>query len=89
VSKWFVGDGDGRGVALQHGFRAEAKRLRVDAYRQHRFHRRDAKPIRISTVDLTGVLEVTEAERVRRALLYGLGHAKAFGCGLLRVRRIG
>ena len=30
-----------------------------------------------------GVLRVTDADALRRALVCGIGHAKGFGCGLL------
>lgn len=87
VSDWLLG-GDGKdGVAARNGFAVLDDSLQVDAYLQHRFPRRGAEPIRLSTVDLSGVLQVQDAERFRKALLGGVGHAKAFGCGLLLVRR--
>lgn len=60
------------------------KAVRVDAYSQHRAERKD---IRFSTVDFTGELEIADLEAFRQALFEGIGHAKAFGCGLLLVRR--
>lgn len=60
------------------------KTVRVDGYTQHRAERKD---IRFSTVDFTGELEITSAEAFRKALSNGIGPAKAFGCGLLLVRR--
>jgi CRISPR system Cascade subunit CasE len=88
VVTWFTGEEE-QGVAARHGFRVADGTMRVDAYRQHRFSRKGSQPIRISTVDLSGVLEVTDTARARTALLNGIGHAKAFGCGLLLVRRLG
>lgn len=86
VSDWLLG-GEGKdGVAARNGFAVLDDSLQVDAYLQHRFPRRGAEPIRLSTVDLSGVLQVQDAERFRRALLGGVGHGKAFGCGLLLVR---
>ena len=43
--------------------------------------------LRFSTVDLSGELTVLEPEIFANALYDGIGHAKAFGCGLLLVRR--
>jgi CRISPR system Cascade subunit CasE len=60
------------------------KAVRVDGYVQHRVERRG---IRFSTVDCIGELQVTNAIAFRQTLFGGLGHAKAFGCGLLLVRR--
>jgi CRISPR system Cascade subunit CasE len=56
----------------------------VDAYRQNKAGKRD---IRFSTVDFSGELLVTNSELFQQALFNGLGHSKAFGCGLLVVKR--
>jgi CRISPR system Cascade subunit CasE len=58
--------------------------VRVDGYAKHRDEYRH---ISFSTVDFTGELEVTDATAFRKSLFNGIGHAKAFGCGLLLVRR--
>lgn len=87
VSAWFCG-GEGRpGIIDRHGFRAIPASLRVDAYRSHRLPRQPNSDIQLSTADLSGVLEVTDIERAVAALRYGIGRARAFGCGLLLVRR--
>jgi CRISPR system Cascade subunit CasE len=73
--------------AEKNGFRLEV--LRASGYRQHRLLKvRSQNPIRFSTLELDGVLTVTEPNRLRQTLFYGIGPAKAFGCGLLLVRRI-
>ncbi len=41
-----------------------------------------------SSVDFTGELQVTDVDKFQQTLFNGIGHAKAFGCGLLLVRRI-
>jgi CRISPR system Cascade subunit CasE len=87
VSDWLLGVDGKDGVASRHGFAVLNDNLQVDAYLQHRFPRPGVKPIRLSTVDLSGVLQVQDAQRFRQALLAGVGHGKAFGCGLLLVRR--
>lgn len=68
----------------EHGMRVE-KPVRIDSYTQHQSVRKD---IRFSTVDFAGELEVTNVLAFRKTLLSGIGHAKAFGCGLLLVRRL-
>jgi CRISPR system Cascade subunit CasE len=69
--------------ASRHGFKVtEAS---VDAYQQFRAGKRD---IRFSTVDFSGELLVTDPGVFRQALFCGIGHAKAFGCGLLIVKRV-
>ena len=69
------------------GFRVQG--VRADGYRQHEFAKPgDKRPVRISTVDLTGVLEVVDPVRFfQGALCGGVGPAKSFGCGLMLVRR--
>lgn len=69
--------------AGKHGF--EVLTASVDAYQQNRAGKRD---IRFSTVDFSGELMVTHPILLQQALFNGLGHAKAFGCGLLLVKRI-
>jgi CRISPR system Cascade subunit CasE len=41
-----------------------------------------------SSLDLSGEVVVTDVERFNRLLLEGTGPAKAFGCGLMLVRRL-
>ena len=39
--------------------------------------------VEITRADYVGVLQVTDAERLRSALVQGMGRAKAYGCGLM------
>lgn len=69
------------------GFRLPAQ-AEVGTYRQHvlqKSGRRDA--IQFSTVDYEGLLEVIDPGRLVEALARGIGRAKAFGCGLMLLRR--
>jgi CRISPR system Cascade subunit CasE len=58
----------------------------VDGYEQWRFPGlgRDGK---IATLDFRGVLEVTDPNLFLGKLAEGFGRAKAFGCGLMLIRR--
>lgn len=49
---------------------------------------RDRRPIRHALVDFAGVLDVVDAPRFAEKLRSGIGRAKAFGCGLMLIRRI-
>lgn len=40
-----------------------------------------------SSVDFTGELQITDIEKFQRILFNGLGRSKAFGCGLLMIKR--
>ncbi|MBC7945437.1 MAG: type I-E CRISPR-associated protein Cas6/Cse3/CasE [Burkholderiales bacterium] len=56
-------------------------------YRQHRpLHR--GRAIQFSSVDYEGYAEVIDPDKLTKALTTGIGRAKAFGCGLLLVRRL-
>ncbi|MFY1631667.1 type I-E CRISPR-associated protein Cas6/Cse3/CasE [Solwaraspora sp. WMMB335] len=48
------------------------------------FGRRGAdRPVTLRTATYDGVLDVVDADALRRTLTAGLGHAKAYGCGLM------
>ncbi len=66
------------------GFEVDQHSLSVEAYQQHRGKK---EALRFSTVDFSGALTVLGPETFSNALFDGIGHAKAFGCGLLLVRR--
>jgi CRISPR system Cascade subunit CasE len=68
------------------GITIDIDTLGVDGYEQHRGKNGQ---LRFSTVDFSGRLRVVDAGALRVALFEGIGHAKAFGCGLLLVRRLG
>lgn len=59
----------------------------VGAYRQHALQKGKGRPIRFSSVDYEGLLEVTDPGRLIETLAQGIGRAKAFGCGLMLLRR--
>lgn len=67
------------------GFRVE--QARIDGYRRHQLYKRGGAPIKFSTLDFDGLLNVVNPELFCNSLLTGIGPAKAFGCGLLLVRR--
>ena len=82
------------GAAKRNGFEiaptdeeVPQRKLQVDAYEQSKAGKRDHN-IRFSAVDFSGELLVTNPELFHLALCNGIGHAKAFGCGLLLVRRL-
>jgi CRISPR system Cascade subunit CasE len=60
--------------------------LRADGYRTWR--RQGSKGIELATLDFEGSLRVTNADRFVQSMFDGIGPAKAFGCGLLLVKRV-
>lgn len=71
------------------GFSFVPEDICVEGYAQHRATKKGRGiPIRYSTLDYRGLLTVEDIGQFQLALLNGIGPAKAFGCGLMLVRRI-
>jgi CRISPR system Cascade subunit CasE len=79
---WLAAQGE------KHGFALPAP-PRVDGYETVKIPRPGAQKIAISVLDFDGILQVTDPAIFNAALLRGFGHAKAFGCGLMLIRRAG
>ena len=61
--------------------------LGIDGYQQHQVSRKGGAPMRFSSLDIEGVLSVRDPSALLEAILRGFGAAKAFGCGLMLIRR--
>lgn len=70
-----------------HGFLIAQDGVRVEGYHQHRSPKR-GNQIAYSTIDFAGVLQVNDEALFAKALISGIGSSKAFGCGLLLVKRV-
>jgi CRISPR system Cascade subunit CasE len=75
--------------AARNGFAINAEALRIGAYTRHEFSRGSGRANVIATLDYDGLLTVTDAAKFRAALINGIGRGKAFGFGLLLIRRPG
>lgn len=83
---WLEGQGERYGFALAR--RPDGTPLlHADGYEQRVIARERARPVSFSVLDLEGVLELREPDRFLEAVLRGFGKAKAWGCGLMLVRR--
>lgn len=80
--------------AVEWGLALDAETALIVSYQQH-----DLRPpksalhpkgrqIQFSTVDYQGCAQVTDPAKLCDALHNGVGHSKAFGCGLLLVKRL-
>ena len=78
-SQWLLARCQRLGIAV------DEDTLGVEGYEQHRGKNGE---LRFSTVDFSGSLRAVDADALRAALVGGVGHAKAFGCGLLLVRPV-
>jgi CRISPR system Cascade subunit CasE len=69
-----------------HGF-APAGVVGIDGYETVRIARPKLPPIRFGQLDFSGVLTVSDPPRFLAALAAGFGRSRAFGCGLMLIRR--
>jgi CRISPR system Cascade subunit CasE len=83
--RWLSWQGKRHGFAVAEGTKADGYET-VRIPRRPGNGRRDDDP-RFSVMDFSGVLTVSEPERFMAALATGFGSAKAYGCGLMLIRR--
>lgn len=69
------------------GFDLDLNSSRAESHERLRLAR-DGKDIWFSEADFQGQLRVTDPVLATGAALGGIGHSKAFGCGLLLLRRV-
>lgn len=82
---WLARQGQRLGFSLKS---ADAgAEVHVEAYDTHRFRSAAGHGVSVASVEVRGLLRVEEPERFLRALFRGMGSARAFGMGLLLVRR--
>lgn len=89
LANWMIKQGERCGFALLTDDNGLPK-LQNSAYAWHGLQQKAVKKGEksgFSSVDFTGELQITDPETFRQTLFTGLGRAKAFGCGLLMVKR--
>ena len=73
---------------LKSGFEIRSAEVVVEGYDQHRISRTgSARPMLYSTLDFEGALTVSDPAALVPAIVHGFGGAKAYGCGLMLIRR--
>jgi CRISPR system Cascade subunit CasE len=77
---WLARQGD------VHGF-VPSGDAAVDGYDRVVIPRSAGRPAVFGVLDITGVIEVKEPDRFLAKLAQGFGRARAFGCGLMLIRR--
>ena len=70
-----------------NGFSFNEKEIMVDGYQKIRIYKVNKPNIFYSAVDFKGFLTVLEPEIFKSVLEKGIGKSKAFGCGLMLVKR--
>lgn len=87
LEKWMIRQGEKHGFSLAKDDNNQYK-LQNSGYRWHSIKADKEKKSGFSSVDFLGDLVVTNIEKFTKALFGGIGRAKAFGCGLMMVRRV-
>jgi len=88
LDKWLRAKGELHGFVLcKDGY--ERLKLQSSGYLWHALGKKSKRGTKsgFSSVDFTGELEVRDVDEFEDALFNGIGPAKAFGCGMLMVRR--
>ena len=72
-----------------NGFDLDTSVTSAEGYLQLRVaHKPDKPPIQFSQIDISGALTVRDPALMLSALTKGIGKARAYGCGLMLVRRM-
>lgn len=74
------------GQGRRNGFTPD-EAVAVDGYETIRIPRDNAPPARFGRLDFEGTLTVDDPASFLTRLALGFGHARAFGCGLMLIRR--
>lgn len=85
VENWWNKQGERCGFQLSFDDNGLSK-FQNSAYKWHALPEK-GKRAGFSSIDLTGELKITDVDKFKLALFNGLGRSKAFGCGLLMIRR--
>jgi CRISPR system Cascade subunit CasE len=79
--KWLARQG------ATHGFKP-AGQVAVDGYDRVVIPRETGQPAIFGVMDISGVLTIEDPVRFLAAQTAGFGRARAFGCGLMLIRRV-
>ena len=72
----------------KQGFEVAPDCVQMDGYEQHRIPRRGSRhTMAFSTIDFEGILTVRDPDALLTAITRGFGASKAYGCGLMLIRR--
>ncbi len=79
AKSWLARQGESRGFVVETSV--------VEDYRVSVLGRRGGRMATFGILDLKGMLTIRDPKEFTRTLFTGLGRARAFGCGLMLVRR--
>lgn len=84
-TRWFLRQAEAHGFALRPSVGGDADVV-VTGRRRTAFWR-DGQRVVIAIAEFIGHLEILDAPVARLALVRGIGHARAYGCGLLTLSK--
>jgi CRISPR system Cascade subunit CasE len=88
LEKWLTDKGEQKGFKLLRNEKRKQLKFQGEGYRWHALPKK-GKTAGFSSIDFSGEIEVTSPDSfTEKALFEGIGPAKAFGCGLMLVRRV-
>lgn len=76
---WLSRQGEANGFTLTA--------VQVDSYTVEDVPRQRERPVRFGVLDVQGLLDITDPAAFLTRLALGIGRARAFGCGLMLIRR--
>ncbi|MDE0097275.1 MAG: type I-E CRISPR-associated protein Cas6/Cse3/CasE [Gammaproteobacteria bacterium] len=79
ANEWLTAIGDRAGFDIE--------KLQVDDYSVRQFRRPGGSLVTFGLLDMKGVLLINQPDPFLAALTSGFGRARAFGCGLMLIRR--
>lgn len=89
--QWLIDRSEANGFKVlqdDNGYQLVVSQRKKERFQRGRKQEHKGDEVTISTALFDGLLEVTDAEKFRHALCFGVGRAKGFGCGLLTVAPI-
>jgi len=87
LEKWLNDKGKKNGFVIATDERRKRLKFQAEGYRWHAMPRK-GRSAGFSSSDFEGEIKVTDPMQFVDALYKGIGSAKAFGCGLMLVKRI-
>ena len=87
LEAWMTKKGKTHGFTVVRDEKRKLLKFQAEGYRWHALSKK-GRSAGFSSVDFEGEIEVTDPVPFVEALFKGIGRAKAFGCGLMLVRRM-
>ena len=71
-----------------HGFSFNSSEIIIHSYQKNRAWKKDQKSITYYSADVDGILTIVDVDKFKNTLFKGIGKGRAFGCGLMLIKRV-